>query len=157
MQIDSGCYHQRPNLETQLCVTGVKCHTLGVWDWSQLMCPVSHWAVIPAVLRVGNPAANSALEHLYTARAEFQPCSPCSQDWCAEVLSPSQWAASQGHSKAQLPGLVTASGTASFFHIFSGEINLIRFELWALILTCLDLIGNFPLWNSLFISHSLWG
>lgn len=135
MQIDNGCYHQRPNLEMQLCVTGVRCHTLGVWYWSQLLWPVSHWAGIPAVLSGGNTAASSALEHLYTATAEFQPCSPSSQGWCAEVLSLSQWVASQGHSKAQLPGLVMVSGMASFFHTFSREINLIRFELWALILT----------------------
>lgn len=128
MQIDHGCYHQRPNLETQLCVTGVRCHSPGVWYWSQLVW--SHRAVIPAVLPVGITATSSALEHLYTARAEFQPCSPSRQGWCAEELSLPQWAASQG-----LPGLVMASGTASFFHTFSAEINVIRFESWALILT----------------------
>lgn len=88
--------------------------------------------VIPAVLGAANTAASSTLQHLDTARAEFQPCS---QDSCAEVLSLSQRVASQGHSKAQLPGLVVVSGTASIFHTFSGEIILIRFEFWPLILT----------------------
>lgn len=148
MQIANGCYHQRPNLETQLCVTGVRCHTLGVWYWSQLMWPLSHWAVFPAVLRIGNTAASPALEHLYTARAEFQCCPPSSQDWCAEVLSLSQWVASLGHSKAQLPELVVVSETASFFHTFSGEIILIRFEFWPLILTLFS-----PAWTWLEIFH----
>lgn len=132
MQIDNSCYPRDQTLNPS-CVWQGWVVTHWVFGTDHSSCdqyPTGLWSLLGSVLGILQPA----LPWNICTQPELNSCAvlPPAR---TEVLSLSQWVASLGHSKAQLPELVMVSGTASFFHTFSGEIILIRFEFWPLILT----------------------